>query len=44
MYGFAMKPENELALKILSAFMLSASNQYHRIVDNIYEVIKDKKY
>lgn len=42
MYVFAMKPENELALKILSAFMLAQSNQYHTIVDNIFEIIKDK--
>lgn len=42
MYAFAMKPENELALKILSAFMLASSNQYHNIIDNIFEVIKDK--
>ena len=46
MYAFAMKPENELALKILSAFMLAQSNQYHTIVDNIFEIIinQDEKY
>ena len=45
MYAFAMKPENEFALKILSAFMLSSSNQYHRIVNILFEIIKqDEKY
>lgn len=39
MYVFAMKPENEFALKILSAFMLSSSKQYHRIVNNLFDII-----